>query len=183
MARDRFTLSEEECRNFIEAFYPKDYIKPKQSKQQNPKEPEKSTDKDVGNLPSAQEDSSATPPTVIGGVNQPTETNETNTEESSSGNESADGAKTIRKSRISRKQRAQSLDEYRGQFLRKREGSDKGVPIFISQELRNRLDQICRLSDIRRMNPSWLAEAILRNHCDEYRDDHSKWFKLQADKP
>ena len=79
--------------------------------------------------------------------------------------------------RISTKQRKESLDEYRQTFLSIPRLEDR-KPVFISREVRDRLDEIVRKLGGRRMSVSGFIENLARHHLEIYRDDVEMWKKL-----
>jgi hypothetical protein len=79
--------------------------------------------------------------------------------------------------RISGKQRKESLEEYRQTFLSVPKLEDR-KPIFVSREVRDRLDEIVRKLGDRRMSVSGFIENLARHHLETYRDDVEIWKKL-----
>jgi hypothetical protein len=79
--------------------------------------------------------------------------------------------------RISGKQRKESLEEYRQTFLTTPKLEDR-KPVFVSREVRNRLDGIVRKLGGRRMSVSGFIENLARHHLETYRDDVEVWKKL-----
>lgn len=79
--------------------------------------------------------------------------------------------------RISSKQRRLSLDEYRSTFLQVPKISDR-KPVFVSHEVRDRLDKIVRYFGGRGMSVSGLVENLVRHHLEIYREDIEQWRKL-----
>lgn len=73
--------------------------------------------------------------------------------------------------RVSSKQRRLSLDEYRTAYL-------QGKPVFVSGEVRDRLDGIVRRLGGRGMSASGLIENLARLHLETYREDIEQWRKL-----
>jgi hypothetical protein len=80
-------------------------------------------------------------------------------------------------SKRSSKQRKESLEEYRGAFLQVPTLEDR-KPVFISREVRDRLDEIVRRLGGRRMSLSGFIENLARHHLEMYRDDVEGWKKL-----
>ena len=79
--------------------------------------------------------------------------------------------------RISSKQRRLSLDEYRATYLRVPKIADR-KPVFVSGEVRDRLDEIVRRLGGRGMSTSGLIENLTRLHLETYREDIEQWRKL-----
>lgn len=79
--------------------------------------------------------------------------------------------------RISSKQRRLSLDEYRATYLRVPKITDR-KPVFVSGEVRDRLDEIVRRLGGRGMSVSGLVENLARLHIEAYREDIEQWRKL-----
>lgn len=79
--------------------------------------------------------------------------------------------------RISSKQRKLSLDEYRSAFLQVPKISDR-KPVFVSHEVRDRLDRIVRYFGGRGMSVSGLVENLVRHHLAAYGNDIDQWRKL-----
>lgn len=79
--------------------------------------------------------------------------------------------------RISSKQRRLSLDEYRSSFLQVPKIADR-KPVFVSHEVRDRLDRIVRYFGGRGMSVSGLVENLVRHHITAYENDIDQWRKL-----
>ena len=79
--------------------------------------------------------------------------------------------------RISSKQRRLSLDEYRATYLRVPKIADR-KPVFVSGEVRDRLDEIVRRLGGRGMSVSGLIENLARQHMEAYREYIEQWRKL-----
>lgn len=79
--------------------------------------------------------------------------------------------------RISSKQRRLSLDEYRSTFLQVPKIADR-KPVFVSHEVRDRLDRIVRYFGGRGMSVSGLVENLVRHHLATYGNDIEQWRKL-----
>ena len=79
--------------------------------------------------------------------------------------------------RISSKQRRLSLDEYRATYLRVPKIADR-KPMFVSGEVRDRLDEIVRRLGGRGMSVSGLIENLARQHLLSYENDIDQWRKL-----
>ncbi len=79
--------------------------------------------------------------------------------------------------RISSKQRRLSLDEYRSTYLQVPRIADR-KPVFISREVRDRLDRIVRTLGYRGMSVSGLVENLARQHLAAYGNDIDQWRKL-----
>ena len=79
--------------------------------------------------------------------------------------------------RISGKQRKATLEEYQQTFLQVPKIDDR-KPVFISSEVRDRLDRVVRILGGRRMSVSGIIENIVRHHLDLYEEDFEAWHKL-----
>lgn len=79
--------------------------------------------------------------------------------------------------RISSKQRRLSLDEYRSTYLQVPQITDR-KPVFVSREVRDRLDRIVRCLGDRGMSVSGLVENLARQHLAAYGNDIDRWRKL-----
>ena len=79
--------------------------------------------------------------------------------------------------RISNRQRKLSLDEYRKAFLQVPRIEDR-KPVFVSGEVRDRLDEFVRRLGGRKMSVSGLLENIARLHLEIYSEDFEQWRKL-----
>ena len=79
--------------------------------------------------------------------------------------------------RISSRQRKLSLDEYRKAFLQAPRIADR-KPVFVSGEVRDRLDEFVRRLGGRKMSVSGLLENIARQHLEIYSEDFEQWRKL-----
>ncbi|WP_255412404.1 DUF3408 domain-containing protein [Dysgonomonas sp. Marseille-P4361] len=79
--------------------------------------------------------------------------------------------------RVSGKQRKESLEEYRQTFLVVPRLEDR-KPVFVSREVRDRLDEIVRKLGGRRMSVSGFVENLARHHLEIYREDIDSWKKL-----
>ncbi len=79
--------------------------------------------------------------------------------------------------RISSRQRKLSLDEYRKVFLQVPRIEDR-KPVFVSGEVRDRLDKFVRRLGGRKMSVSGLLENIARQHLEIYSEDFEQWRKL-----
>lgn len=79
--------------------------------------------------------------------------------------------------RISSKQRRLSLDEYRATYLQVPKITDR-KPVFVSGEVRDRLDEIVRRLGGRGMSVSGLIENLARQHLSAYGNDIDQWRKL-----
>ena len=78
--------------------------------------------------------------------------------------------------RISSRQRKLSLDEYRKVLHVPRIEDRK--PVFVSGEVRDRLDEFVRRLGGRKMSVSGLLENIARQHLEIYSEDFEQWRKL-----
>lgn len=79
--------------------------------------------------------------------------------------------------RVSNRQRRLSLDEYRSTFLQVPKIEDR-KPVFVSCEVRDRLDEFVRKLGNRKMSVSGLLENIARQHLEIYSEDFEQWCKL-----
>ena len=79
--------------------------------------------------------------------------------------------------RTSSKQCKESLGEYRETFLRVPKIIDR-QPIFISRELRDKIDEVVRRLGERKMSVSGFAENILHHHLESYKEDVERWKRL-----
>ena len=70
-----------------------------------------------------------------------------------------------------------SLDEYRTAYLQVPKITDR-KPVFVSGEVRDRLDGIVRHLGGRGMSASGLIENLARLHLEAYREDIEQWRKL-----
>ena len=89
----------------------------------------------------------------------------------------ATGEAAMPQKRISGKQRRLSLDEYRATYLRVPKIADR-KPVFVSGEVRDRLDEIVRRLGGRGMSVSGLIENLARQHLLSYENDIDQWRKL-----
>ena len=85
--------------------------------------------------------------------------------------------KTSTAKRTDNKQRRMSLEEYRAAYLQVPRIEDR-KPVFVSREVRDRLDEIVRRLGGRRMSVSGLLENMARLHIATYQDDIEQWRKL-----
>ena len=79
--------------------------------------------------------------------------------------------------RVSSKQRKLSLEEYRNSYLKVPVIIDR-KPVFVSCEVRDRLEDYVRKLGGRKMSVSGLLENIARQHLDTYDADFELWRKL-----
>jgi len=79
--------------------------------------------------------------------------------------------------RVSSKQRKLSLEEYRNTYLKVPVIIDR-KPVFVSCEVRDRLEDYVRKLGGRKMSVSGLLENIARQHLDTYDADFELWRKL-----
>ncbi len=70
-----------------------------------------------------------------------------------------------------------SLEEYRTAFLQVPKIEDR-KPVFVSCEVRDRLDEFVRKLGSRRMSVSGLLENIARQHLEIYSEEFEQWRKL-----
>lgn len=69
------------------------------------------------------------------------------------------------------------MDEYRKAFLQVPRIEDR-KPVFVSGEVRDRLDEFVRRLGGRKMSVSGLLENIARQHLEIYSKDFEQWRKL-----
>jgi hypothetical protein len=79
--------------------------------------------------------------------------------------------------RVSGKQRKESLSEYRQTFLTVPKLDDR-KPVFISREVRDRIDEIVHRLGGRGRSVSGFIENLARHHLDMYEEDIEAWRKL-----
>ena len=79
--------------------------------------------------------------------------------------------------RVSSKQRKLSLEEYRNAYLKVPTIIDR-KPVFVSSDVRDRLEDYVRKLGGRKMSVSGLLENIARQHLDTYDADFEQWRKL-----
>lgn len=79
--------------------------------------------------------------------------------------------------RISSKQRRLSLDEYRTTYLQVPKITNR-KPVFVSGEVRDKLDEIVRRLGGRGHECIGLIENLARLHLEAYREDIEQWRKL-----
>lgn len=79
--------------------------------------------------------------------------------------------------RISNKQRKLSLEEYRTTYLQVPKITDR-KPVFLSGEIRDKLDEIVRRIGSRGLSVSGLVENLARQHLSTYENDIAQWRKL-----
>ena len=107
---------------------------------------------------------------------QPEEENRNDTADSLQTVSEASSVSAVSK-RTSGKQRKESLEEYRQAFLQVPKLEDR-KPVFVSREVRDRLDEISRKLGGRRMSVSGFIENLARQHLETYREDVELWKKL-----
>ena len=79
--------------------------------------------------------------------------------------------------RVSSRQRKLSLEEYRNAYLKVPVIIDR-KPVFVSCEVRDKLEDYVRKLGGRKMSVSGLLENIARQHLDTYDADFEQWRKL-----
>lgn len=84
---------------------------------------------------------------------------------------------TVVSKRTTTKQRKESLEEYRETFLTVPKLEDR-KPVFISREVRDRIDEIIHRLGGRGRSVSGFIENLARHHLDIYNDDVEMWKKL-----
>ena len=79
--------------------------------------------------------------------------------------------------RLSTRQRRASLNEYREAFMAVPKIIDR-QPVFVSREVRDRIDSVVRRLGERKMSVSGFLENLARHHLDMYADDLEQWKRL-----
>lgn len=79
--------------------------------------------------------------------------------------------------RTSTKQRKESLEEYKEMFLKAPKIIDR-QPVFISRELRDKIDELVRRIGERKMSVSGFIENVIRHHLETYKDEIERWKRL-----
>ncbi len=79
--------------------------------------------------------------------------------------------------RTSTRQRRASLDEYKEMFMTVPKIIDR-QPVFVSREVRDRIDSVVRRLGERKMSVSGFLENLARHHLDMYADDLEQWKRL-----
>ena len=79
--------------------------------------------------------------------------------------------------RVSSKQRKLSLEEYRTTYLQVPKIINR-KPVFVSEKVRDEMDEIVRRLGGRGMSASGLIENLTRLHLETYREDIEQWRKL-----
>lgn len=79
--------------------------------------------------------------------------------------------------RTSSKQRKESLEEYRQTFLQVAKLEDR-KPVFVSREIRDRIDEIVHRLGGRGRSVSGFIENLARHHLEIYEEDIEVWKKL-----
>ena len=70
-----------------------------------------------------------------------------------------------------------SLEEYHGLFLTTPKIVNRKT-VFISEELRDRIDEITRKLGDRKMSVSGFLENLVRHHLETYQEELEKWKRL-----
>ena len=70
-----------------------------------------------------------------------------------------------------------SLEVYQQTFLQVPRIDDR-KPVFVSSDVRDRLDRVVRILGGRRMSVSGIIENIVRHHLSLYEEDFEAWRKL-----
>ncbi len=91
--------------------------------------------------------------------------------------ELTDAARSTMSKRTSSKQRKESLEEYRQTFLQVTKLEDR-KPVFVSREVRDRIDEIVHRLGGRGRSVSGFIENLARHHLETYQDDVELWKKL-----
>lgn len=79
--------------------------------------------------------------------------------------------------RTSAKQRKASLDEYREAFMVAPKITDR-QPVFVSREVRDKIDEIVRRFGERKMSVSGFLENLARHHMETYSEELEQWKRL-----
>lgn len=79
--------------------------------------------------------------------------------------------------RVSSKQRKLSLEEYRQTFMQVPHIEDR-KPVFVSREVRDRLDEYVRRFGRRKMSVSGLLENMARHYLALYEREFEQWKRL-----
>ena len=80
--------------------------------------------------------------------------------------------------RITGKRRRLALEEYKQQFLQVPKIDDR-KPVFISRNLRDRLNRIIgQLRDDSRVSLSGFMENLVRHHLEAYGEDIEQWRRM-----
>jgi hypothetical protein len=91
--------------------------------------------------------------------------------------ESTEDTRSTQNRRVSGKQRKESLEEYRQTFLTVPKLDDR-KPVFISREVRDRIDEIVRRLGGRGGSVSGFIENLALHHLSMYEEDIEAWRKL-----
>ena len=78
---------------------------------------------------------------------------------------------------MSAKHRRGELDEYHRLFLRTPKIIDR-QPVFVSREVRDKIDNVVRRLGERKMSVSGFLENLARYHFDTHADDFEQWRRL-----
>ncbi|MFI3314996.1 MAG: DUF3408 domain-containing protein [Rikenellaceae bacterium] len=78
---------------------------------------------------------------------------------------------------ITQKQRKKSREKYRQQFLTTPKIVDRQT-LFISRDLRDKIDKIVRQLGDRKLSVSGFAQNVLKHHLEQYADDIEQWRKM-----
>ncbi len=79
--------------------------------------------------------------------------------------------------RTTSKQRKADLEEYKATYLCTPKIVDR-QPVFISRELRDRIDDVVRRLGERRMSVSGFLENLSRHHLESYAEELDRWRRL-----
>lgn len=85
--------------------------------------------------------------------------------------------RTTASERMGMKQRKAALEIYRRRFLQVPKIENR-KPVFVSCEVRDKLDEIVRRLGGRRMSVSGLIENLARHHLEVYSEEIERWRKL-----
>ncbi len=79
--------------------------------------------------------------------------------------------------RTTPKQRKASMEEYKQTFLTTPKIVDR-QPVFISRDLRDKLDVVTRRMGDRKMSVSGFLENLTKHHLEQYDEDIEQWKRL-----
>ncbi|MFR9546815.1 MAG: DUF3408 domain-containing protein [Rikenellaceae bacterium] len=79
--------------------------------------------------------------------------------------------------RTTQRQRKESMAEYRQIFLTPPKIIDRQT-IFISRELRDKIDRIVRQIGDRKLSVSGFVQNVLQHHLEMYGDDIERWRRM-----
>lgn len=181
MAKKRNYENDEAFKNFrLEDYLPS---MPKREREAETYAPEQETvTEQVTPLPSVDEPNTSSMQDIVSdaGQHDKPEIRDTPNEETAEKTAAEDvgfpAERTVAR-RVSGKQRRLSLDEYRATYLQVPRITDR-KPVFLSGEVRDRLDEVVRRLGGRGMSVSGLVENLARLHLEAYKDDIEQWRRL-----